>query len=50
MYVKRIMYQLKVDVDKLKVFLEANVALSDFNNFYTVESYYKKELVCQILC
>ena len=31
------------------VFLEANVTLSDFNNFYT-ESSYEKDLVCQILC
>ena len=34
----------------LKVFLEANMTLSDFNNFHAVESSYKKELVCQILC
>ena len=37
-------------VNFIKVFLEANVTLSDFNNFHAVESSYKKELVCQILC
>ena len=26
------------------------MTLCDFNTFYTVESSYKKELVCQILC
>ena len=34
----------------LVAFISVYMTLSDFNNFHIVESYYKKELVCQILC